>query len=29
MTGFLYSLVWVGILTLIIDYALELDEEER
>lgn len=25
-TGFLYSLAWAGILALIIDYAIEIDE---
>ena len=29
MTGFLYSLAWIGILALIIEVGLELDEEER
>lgn len=28
-TGFLYSLVWIGILALIIEVGLEIDEEER
>lgn len=27
-TGLLYSLVWAGILALIIDYAFEIDEQD-
>lgn len=29
MTGFLYSLAWIGILALIVEVGLEIDEEER
>jgi len=29
MTGLLYSLVWAGIIALILDYAFELDEAEE
>ena len=27
-TGLLYSLVWAGIIALIIDYAFEIDEQD-